>query len=82
VIAISLKTEKQIDVMIDEGLAGGQINDSKDKKKLKSPISKKKKKRENEIVENMSDAKRLGNEMDQLENKKELKKKGLSPDPE
>jgi hypothetical protein len=81
-ISISIKKEEQIDIMIDEGLGGGQINDSTDKDKLKSPLSKRKKKRENEMIENFSDAISLGNEMEQLDNKKELKEKGLTPDPE
>ncbi|OZM56291.1 hypothetical protein CIB95_12820 [Lottiidibacillus patelloidae] len=68
--------------MIDEGLGGGQINRTSDKDKLKSPLSKQKHKKENEMIENFSEAISLGNEMEQLENKEELKEKGLTPDPD
>jgi hypothetical protein len=50
--------------------------------KLNSPISKNKKKKDNEMVETMSDAISLGKEMEQLEDKDELMEKGLTPDPE
>jgi hypothetical protein len=81
-ISISLKKEQQIDIMIDEGLGGGQINESADREKLKSPLSKEKKKKENEMIENFSDTVTLGKEMEQMETNDELLQKGKKPDPE
>jgi hypothetical protein len=81
-ISISIKKEVQIDIMIDEGLGGGQIKERADKKRLQSPLSKSKQTKKNVMVKNMTEAIKLGKEMEQLQEKDELLEKGLTPDPD
>jgi hypothetical protein len=82
-----MKQEKeQIDEMINEGLGGGIIDDEKDKEQLENPISKKKPdsikdKSENTMTTNFEDVKKLGKEMESMETKKNIKKRGLTSDP-
>lgn len=82
-----MKHEKeQIDEMINEGLGGGTIDDEKDKKQIENPLSKKKTepikdKSENTMTTNFEEVKKLGKEMENIETKKKIKKRGLTSDP-
>lgn len=77
------RKDKEVDRMIDEGLGSGEINSAHDKEQLNSPISDedKKKKKDNEMVDNLNDAKKLGKEMKKMKTNKETKKDGKDPDP-
>lgn len=79
---IITKEEKQIDIMIDEGLNAGAIHDNHEKKQLNSPISDKTEStRRNTMVEDFSEAKELGQAMETIKSNKEVKTKGMTPDP-
>lgn len=79
--------KEQIDEMINEGLGAGRIDDEKDKKQLKNPLSEKPKKqddnleKENSMATNFSDVKKLGKEMENMKTNKNIKKGGQTPDP-
>ena len=82
------KEKQQIDEMINEGLAGGKIDDKLDKKQLENPISKKapgkndNKEVDNTMVADIKDAKKLGDDMEKMKTNKEVKAEGKTPSPE
>lgn len=80
-ISINKKDKTQIDIMINEGLGAGKIDNKHDKEQLNSPKSKEPKVIKNTMVERFSDAKALGKEMEAIETNKEVKENGKIPDP-